>query len=58
MTPNLPGIDGLSEEEIASFMESLDEFTPDGALVARATSYPRVSPPRPASFKRARSARS
>lgn len=39
MTPNLPGIDGLSEEEIASFMESLDEFTPT------VRSRPRDQPP-------------
>uniref|UniRef100_A0A7S0X614 Transcription initiation factor TFIID subunit 10 n=1 Tax=Mantoniella antarctica TaxID=81844 RepID=A0A7S0X614_9CHLO len=28
MTPNIPGIDGMSEEDIAAFMETLDEFTP------------------------------
>lgn len=28
MTPNIPGIEGMSEEDIGAFMESLDEFTP------------------------------
>ena len=28
MTPNVPGVDGMTEEEIEAFMESLDEFTP------------------------------
>jgi len=28
MLPNIPGIEGLTKEEIALFMESLDEFTP------------------------------
>ena len=58
MTPNLPGIDGLSEEEIASFMESLDEFTPTVRCRPRDQPPARLLPPRPASFSRARSARS
>ena len=28
MTPSIPGVDGMTEEEIAAFLESLDECTP------------------------------
>jgi len=28
MMPNIPGVEGLGEDQIADFMESLDEFTP------------------------------
>ena len=57
MTPNLPGIDGLSEEEIASFMESLDGVHPDGAL-SPARPATRASPPSPTRVVLARPKRS
>jgi len=28
MTPHIPGVEGMTEDEIAAFLESLDEFTP------------------------------
>ena len=47
--PDVPGIEGMSEEEVRAFLESLDEFTPTVRPEPRAVkppTHPRAAPPR------------
>ena len=60
--PDVPGIEGMSEEEVRAFLESLDEFTPTVRPEPRAVkppTHPRAPPlaPSPRRPRRARAHR-